>query len=1000
MKVWKKRFLCLAQGLMAGLFLPAVAQNPEPSALTPGLMETLEKQPDGYHSVYLVLSERLDVRALEEELKTRGASLQERAFRIITGLQGKAAETQPALLAELEKMEGVRPSSIRPFWIANAIFVEADYGAISRLSRHPAVGYIDLNWPLRIVGNGSAAKAAPMLANNLEPGLAAIGAPELWAMGYTGYGRKVLIIDTGQEVDHPALFNQFAYHNLPLEEAWASPDAVGYCDSHGTNVASCAVGMDRIARDTLGVAFDGQWMGGPIFLNLVAGGSCQYSGTVLSSFQTMQWALNPDGNAATTDDMPDVINNSWGGTASVADCFNGVERDLYDALMGAGIAVVYAAGNEGPGASTISRPGVLNYDLVRIFTVGNLNANNPAYPINASSSRGPSICSGSGSLAIKPEVSAPGTQVRMADVGGGYTAQDGTSFAAPHVAGAIMLLKQAFPYLSGEDIMLALYFSCTDLGQPGEDNVYGMGLINLPAAFQYLIGQGHVPEPPADAPNDVVLLRVLTPEFNCVEAASPLVLVENNGTDTLYSITFRLSLEDIAVPALEHNWEGALPPKGRLEIPLPPLSAPAGKHVLIVDAIQANGQPDARALNNRLKTDVKVVSEDKIPAEVAGEAPVCQNGQALLRSLYDGPARVRWYNAEEGGTLLGEGNPFLLGAGNGQQTVYARLSPLVRVGKNDYSGNAQMSDAAQGLIFDAETTFYLRSVKVYAEEAGGRLIKLIRADGSTVNKIVQLQAGEQRAVLDLLVQPGEGQRLVLEAGKPLRFTVGSASFPYVAPNVLSIRRSTNSAFFYYYFFDWEIEYDYFCGRTPVEVEVAAGTPPQAAFSPQDTTIDLAAGFNEVAFTNQAEGAVSWLWNFGDGSASEAQNPVHAYGDTGLYQVTLTVTGPEGCSSSSNGSVQVTEGLVNSAGLSGESEGFLLFPNPAQERLFLDFGRQLPSGGAVVITDVLGRAVLTHRLEPFSGPAVEMSVHGIPPGAYWLAVQVEGRRTARKLLITR
>ena len=68
--------------------------------------------------------------------------------------------------------------------------------------------------------------------------------------------------------------------------------------------------------------------------------------------------------------------------------------------------------------------------------------------------------------------------------------------AAPHVSGALLLLKEAFPNLSGEALMLALYYTCTDLGIPGEDNNYGMGVISLPAAYEYLIQRGHTPTPP------------------------------------------------------------------------------------------------------------------------------------------------------------------------------------------------------------------------------------------------------------------------------------------------------------------------------------------------------------------------------------------------------------------------------------------------------------------------------------------------------------------------
>ncbi|MEZ4847463.1 MAG: S8 family serine peptidase [Bacteroidia bacterium] len=70
-------------------------------------------------------------------------------------------------------------------------------------------------------------------------------------------------------------------------------------------------------------------------------------------------------------------------------------------------------------------------------------------------------------LLIKPEVSAPGTSVRSSIPGGAYDQKTGTSMSAPHVTGAILLLKEAFPYLSRADIKLALC-SATDLGAPGK----------------------------------------------------------------------------------------------------------------------------------------------------------------------------------------------------------------------------------------------------------------------------------------------------------------------------------------------------------------------------------------------------------------------------------------------------------------------------------------------------------------------------------------------------
>jgi subtilisin family serine protease len=71
--------------------------------------------------------------------------------------------------------------------------------------------------------------------------------------------------------------------------------------------------------------------------------------------------------------------------------------------------------------------------------------------------------------------------------------------AAPHVAGVIALLMEAFPERTGTEIKLALLATAMDLGVPGDDNDTGMGLINAGRAYEFLLETTALFEQPAAA---------------------------------------------------------------------------------------------------------------------------------------------------------------------------------------------------------------------------------------------------------------------------------------------------------------------------------------------------------------------------------------------------------------------------------------------------------------------------------------------------------------------
>ena len=111
-----------------------------------------------------------------------------------------------------------------------------------------------------------------------------------------------------------------------------------------------------------------------------------------------------------------------------------------------------------------------------------------AWHIASSSSRGPSACDGS----LYPEAVAPGVNIKTSDLSFGgvfpylYAYVSGTSFAAPHLAGAMALLLNANSQAAVSELELALTQSAVDLGPNGPDDDYGNGLMDVVEAYLLL----------------------------------------------------------------------------------------------------------------------------------------------------------------------------------------------------------------------------------------------------------------------------------------------------------------------------------------------------------------------------------------------------------------------------------------------------------------------------------------------------------------------------------
>jgi subtilisin family serine protease len=226
---------------------------------------------------------------------------------------------------------------------------------------------------------------------------------------------------------------------------------------------------DDGGSNEIGVAPGASW--------IATNGCCVSDASLISSGEWMLAPTDRSGEDPQPQLRPHVINNSWGTVEPSNDPFM---EDVFEAWAAAGQFGVFANGNSGPSCESGGSPGsrVINY------SVGNYTIDHEIAP---SSGRGAGQDG-----EIKPNVSAPGTDVRSSVPGNGYAEFTGTSMAAPHVAGTVALLWSAAPDLVGDvaatrDLLDASALDTEDLqcgGTAQDNNVFGEGRLDALALLE------------------------------------------------------------------------------------------------------------------------------------------------------------------------------------------------------------------------------------------------------------------------------------------------------------------------------------------------------------------------------------------------------------------------------------------------------------------------------------------------------------------------------------
>ena len=947
-------------------------------------------------AAYVLLHEQADARGSKAAAEARGSTLAERSAAVIETLKSVNTRSQAPLVSALSARDGI--TDVRGRWLVNLVGFRATPARIRELALDPRVAAVhyDGAWVFESPDVVSPASGVP---GGTEPGLRAIKANELWSLGYTGFGGVAFTADTGVDPFHPGLNHKYAGHDGRLgaffQLNFRNPDPFD-CASHGTHVTGTILGLDRTTADTVGVAPNAHWLGGAILCGL---------GTV-DNIAAFQWALDPDGDPATDVDRPFVINNSWQDPSVYDEECTAANPypALFDNLLAAGLAVVFSAGNDGPELRTITAPHSYNAGLVNIFTVGALDAATSSYPIADFSSRGPSSCIvGDTSLDIKPEVSAPGVSVRST-VPDGYGRLSGTSMAAPHVSGAILLLHEAFPELDGEELMLALYFSAVDLGEPGEDNVYGRGIIDVKAAYDYLIAAGNEPAPPARPVLGANVIAIEAFPRQCGSTAEATLTLRNVGSVALDSVSYIFRYGDREV---ERTASLPLAPseEGTLAIAEP--VTPAGEVFASVRLVRFDNQPADPRLDLGASFEV-AVTDATTPTLVAlqSDSSLCLGSPVLLELVSDnGDRRVAYFDPDPN-------FQYVLGELQRRYLVPSLDSAITLYGVNEYRRSGGPAAPADTSVFAfaraSEATLNIRSTRagivrgfsVYAGSPGRILIEFEDTSDEVVGRATMaLSPGWNRISLQTELEANRTYRVTATRSPLVGYVPdqrvrdeevdGMIDFLSVTSGTAALQTGS------FFLFDWEVGYSDGCAPLPVTLTPDSTRVAEERALVVDTEDPAMQNVVDLRDATAPSGrAYSW---YVDGERiPDADGPQASFTPTrvGTHEVIFTTIDEQDCAEFGAGVVDVDMlfvGVDETAVVPGTRR---LSPNPARDAFWLSAGESTVT--RVEIVDLLGRT-----LRDFKTASASFPVHGLPSGSYRVVVtRADQRREVYPLEVVR
>lgn len=367
-------------------------------------------------------------------------------------------------------------------WL-NAISAEIEVASIKKIEQLPFVKKIDIlhtlkrsDQPAIDESDNLSEPAQKDPAYNLDYGNSItqneqINVPEAHDLGFSGAGVIICMMDAGFNNLEHSCFNSItildAYDFVNDDDNVDDEDDMG-TGGHGTKTLSTIGGFDE--GSLIGPAY-----GASYILAKTENNESETHAEEDAWIAAFEWAemnYGPDITSTSLsytsfDDGSEYSPEELDGNTAIIT----VGADIAASL---GILVVNSAGNYGPGPTTIGAPA----DGDSVMAVGAVTSDGS---LSGFSSWGPT-----GDGRIKPDVCAMGSGVVVASSSGdGYGSSNGTSFSCPLTAGAAALLMEMVPNASNMDIFDAMKMTGDHADQP--DNMYGWGIIDVMAAYNYLL---------------------------------------------------------------------------------------------------------------------------------------------------------------------------------------------------------------------------------------------------------------------------------------------------------------------------------------------------------------------------------------------------------------------------------------------------------------------------------------------------------------------------------